>query len=83
MDDGFSAEKMKRASEFFFFKDLISPKNGANEEAPFLKKNWFPAKIRAKKWFFLKEIQRKKRKTDVIFRLKKMVSPNKNGAAKY
>ena len=75
MDDGFPAEK-KGANKRFFFFNFFSPENGASEEAPFD----FSAKMgRAKKRYFF---QRKKRKTHVIFRRKKMVSPNKNGAAK-
>ena len=45
MDDGFSAEKMDRASEFFFTKKKFDfAQNRASEEAPFKKKTDFPQK---------------------------------------
>ena len=61
MDDGSSAEQ-NGASE------SISLKNGASEEAPFFKKLISHKNGVSEEAIFY---QRKKRKTDVIFRLKK------------
>ena len=72
---------MNLASDFFFFLIRFPQKMGRAKKRPFFShKTDFPQKWAREEAIFF---QRKKRNTDVIFRLgKKIVSPNKNGAAK-
>ena len=76
-------KKLSERAIFFSKKILISPKNGASEEATifYFKNIDSPQKLSERRRIF--SFQRKKRNIDVILGgKKKLLSPDKNEAAK-